>query len=138
MSSPGVGFFIHRRLHRNCEFHHKSRPCKEDYPKAYDCFLKAKERFPDNWQVYIYGGDTCKALGRDEDALSYWDKAGELCTYFHDELYSKAWYYLSKGEYPKACEYYTEIASLLKSEGYDMEAEMAERNALEAKAKIQP
>jgi len=109
---------------------------KKDYEKAYDCFLKAKKLFPDNWQVYIYGGDTCKALGRDAEALSYWDKAGELGTYFHDELYSKAWYYLSKGEYPKACEYYTEIASLLKSEGYDMEAEMAERNALEAKAKI--
>ncbi|MBQ8371258.1 MAG: helix-turn-helix domain-containing protein [Clostridia bacterium] len=111
---------------------------EKKYEKAYDCFLKAKERFPDDWMVYIYGGDTCEAMGRDEEALAYWDKAGELGTYFHDELYSKACYYNDRGEYRKACDIYTEIASLLRSEGYDVDAEMAERCALEAKAKIKP
>ena len=111
---------------------------EKKYEKAYDCFLKAKECFPDDWMVYIYGGDICEVLGKDEEAFAYWDKAGELGTYFHEELYSYASYYDDKGEYEKAYDIYMELASKLREEGYDVEAEMAERNALEAKAKIKP
>lgn len=106
------------------------------YEKAYDCFKKSLSRFPNDWMLYIYGGDTCEALGKDEEAFAYWDKAGELGTYFHEELYSYASYYDDKGEYEKAYDIYMEIASKLREEGYDVEAEMAERDALEAKAKI--
>lgn len=108
----------------------------EKYAKAYDCFKKARERFPDDWMLYIYGGDTCEALGKDEEALEYWDKAGELGTYFHDELYSKASYYDDKGDYGKACEIYMEIAGKLRGESFDVEAEMAEREAAKVKAKL--
>ncbi len=111
---------------------------EKSYEKAYDCFMKSRERFPDDWMVYIYGGDICEALGKDEEALRYWDRAGELGTYFHEELYSYASYYYDKGEYEKSYGIYMELASILREEGYDVEAEMAERSALEAKAKIQP
>lgn len=110
----------------------------KQYEKAYDCFRDALKRFQDDWMLCIYGGDICEALGKDEEALANWDKAGELGTYFHDELYSKASYYADKGEYQKSYEVYTGLAEILKSEGYDVESEMAEREAAEAKAKIQP
>ncbi len=108
------------------------------YEKAYECFKKALSRFPDDWMLYIYGGDTCEALGKDEEAFEYWDKAGELGTYFHEELYSYASYYDDKGEYEKAYDIYMELAAKLREEGYDVEADMAERDGLQVKAKIKP
>jgi len=110
----------------------------KEYEKAYELFKKSVSHFPDDWMIYIYGGDICEVLGKDEEAFAYWDKAGELGTYFHEELYSYASYYNDKGEYEKAYNIYMELASKLREEGYDVDAEMAERNALEAKAKIKP
>jgi len=109
----------------------------KEYEKAYDCFRRTAERFPDDWELYIIGGDICDALGRDEEALAYWDKAGELGTFFHDDLYSKAYYYRKHGDYAKSHAIYAEIAELLRAEGFEVEAEMAEREAAETKAKIQ-
>jgi len=109
---------------------------EKSYEKAYDCFMKSRERFPDNWMVYIYGGDICEALGKDEEAFEYWDKAGELGTYFHEELYSYASYYDDKEDYLKSYEIYMELASKLREEGYDVDADMAERDAGRVKAKI--
>ncbi len=106
------------------------------YEKAYDCFQKTISRFPDDWELHICGGDICEALGMDEEAFEYWNRAGEIGTYFHNEMYCKAYYYNTKGEYEKAYDIYMEIASKLREEGYDVEAEMAEREALQAKAKI--
>ncbi len=101
----------------------------ERYDDAYACFRKVIERFPENWLLYIYGGDICEALKKYEEAFSCWDKAGELGTDFCEELYSKADCYADLGEYQKAGATYRELADRLRAMHYDEEAEMAERHA---------
>ena len=104
--------------------------------EAMECFEQSLERFPNYWLLYIHGGYIYQKLGNDEEALACWDKAGELGTDFHDELYCKAHHYAKRGNYEKSYEIYMEIASKLREEGYDVEADMAEREADRVKAKI--
>ena len=40
--------------------------------------LKAVSKFPNKAALYIYGGDTCKKLGRYDEALSYWNRAPNI------------------------------------------------------------
>lgn len=103
---------------------------------AYNCFLQASTHFPTDWELYILGGDICADLLKYDEAFSYWQKAGELGTYFYDELYCMADCYNTLGEYEKSYQLYLEIAEKLRKDGYDVEAEMAERDALEVKAKM--
>ena len=99
------------------------------YEDAYASYREAIRRFPENWLLYLYGGDACKGLQRYEEAFACWDKAGELGTAFHDELYCKAGCYELLGEYEKARAIYLELAELLREEHFDVEAEMAEEAA---------
>lgn len=108
----------------------------DDYERAYECFLEAIEEFPDDWRMYIHGGDICKNLNKYDEALGYYDKAGEIGTYFCDELYCKASLFDDIGEYRKAFEIYTEIAEKLKCRGFDVESEAAKESAKEVKKKI--
>lgn len=108
----------------------------KQYEKAYECFRKAAERFPDQWTLYIHGGDICQKLKKYDEAFSYWDKAGEIGTYFYDELYCKADCYDDMGEYEKSYQLYEEISQILRNDGYDVEADMAHEYAIEVKAKI--
>lgn len=108
----------------------------EKYGEAYDCFKDAIKRFPDDWRIYIHGGDTCKWLKKHDEAIGYYNKAGEIGTYFCDELYCKASYYEDLGDYEKSHDMYMEIADILRGRGYDVEADMAEESAEEVKKKI--
>lgn len=92
-------------------------------------FSTAASKFPDAWRLLIYGGEICEALKKYEEAFQYWDKAGEIGTYFYDELYCKASCYNHMGEYEKACAMYYEIAEKLRANHYDVEAEIAENEA---------
>lgn len=103
------------------------------YEDGYACFLKAIERFPEDWILYIHGGDICEQLGRYEDAFTYWSKAGEIGTYFYDDLYCKASCLEEMGEYEKSAQMYRDIAEKLRKDGYDVEAEMAEHEARKVK-----
>lgn len=106
------------------------------FEDAYNCFKKATESFPNDWELYIHGGDVCKKLARYDEALLYYDKAGEIGTFFCDELYCKAALYEELGDYEKSCSLYTEISRTLHKRGYDVEAEMAENRAVELRGKI--
>ena len=106
------------------------------YDEGYEVFLKAIEKFPENWRLYILGGDICEKLKKYDEAFRYWDRAGELGTYFHDELYAKANCYNNMGEYQKSYDLYMTIAEKLHNENWDEEAEMAENTAKEIKRKM--
>lgn len=108
----------------------------ERHEDGYEIFKKAVEKFPDDWRIYINGGDFSKKLGQYDEALEYYDKAGEIGTYFCDELYCKANLYDDLGEYEKSYAEYMKIAEILRGRGFDVEADMAEKDAEEVRNKI--
>ncbi len=97
--------------------------------EAYECFLKAVEKFPDAWVLYIHGGEACVKLKKYDEAIQYFDKAGAIGTPFCDELYCKAMLYEKIGNYKDAYRLYQEIAEKLRKNGYDIQADMAEESA---------
>lgn len=101
----------------------------EDFEKAYDRFCEAVRLFSEDWILYILGGDICAKLKKYDEAMGYYDKAGQLGTYFCDEKYCKACLYEDLGDNEKAAREYEEIAKLLLGRGYDVEAEMAQQEA---------
>lgn len=107
------------------------------YQEAYEEFKKAVAIFPDEWELYIHGGDISKKLGKYDEAMQHYNKAGEIGSYFCDELYCKASLYEDLGEYEKSVEMYMNIADTLRQRGYDVEADMAEKDAEEVKRKIE-
>lgn len=69
--------------------------------------------------------------------MEYYDKAGEIGTYFCDEMDCKSGLYDEMGEYKKAYNEYMKMADIYRSRGYDVEADMAEKSAEEVKSKIE-
>ena len=61
-----------------------------------------------------------------DEIVVHRNAAGALGTDFYDEYYCKASCYADIGEYEKACATYMEIAGLLRQNGFEEEAEMAE------------
>ena len=106
------------------------------YEEAYEEFKKAVHKFPDEWALYIDGGDISKKLGKYDETMEYYNKAGEIGSYFCDELYCKASLYEDLGDYEKSYDVYMKIANTLRERGYDVEADMAEKDAEEVKSKI--
>lgn len=99
------------------------------YEEAYEWFIRAIRFFPDEWELYIHGGDICKKLKKYDEAFEYWDKAESLGTDFLDGKYSKADCLEYMGEYEKAYKIWQEIADTLKKKGYDIEAQEPEKKA---------
>lgn len=99
------------------------------YEEAYEKFRYAVSLFPDEWELYIHGGDICKHLERYDEAFSYWDKAEELGTSFMDGKYSKAFCCEQLEQYENAYKIWCEIAEELALKGYDVEAEMPKKQA---------
>ncbi len=109
----------------------------EKYDDAYNLFINAIRNFPDDWRMYIHGGDIAKKLKKYDEALAYYNRAGEIGTYFCDELYCKASLYEDLGDYEKAIEMHMKIAATLRQRGYDVEADAAEKDAEEVKRKTE-
>lgn len=101
----------------------------ESYEEAYNEFQKAVAKFPDEWELYIHGGDICKRLKKYDEAFKHWDKAEELGTTFMDGKYAKASCYEDLGKYENAYKAWSELADELLSKGYDVEAEMPKNQA---------
>ena len=68
--------------------------------------------------------------------MEYYDKAGEIGTYFCDEMDCKAGLYKETGEFEKAYNEYMKMANVYRGRGYDVEADMMEKHAEEVKSKI--
>lgn len=100
-----------------------------EYEKAYEEFIKAISLFPNEWELYIHGGDICKKLKKYEEAFMNWDKAEKLGTKFMDGKYSKAFCYEELGQYENAYKLWLEIADELCAKGYDVEMKMAKSHA---------
>ncbi len=107
------------------------------YEEAYKVFTDSIGRFSDDWRMYIHGGDAAKNIGKTDEALECYNKAGVIGTYFCDELYCKANLYEDLGDYEKAREEYLKIAETLRKRGYDVEADAAEEDAEECRRKIE-
>ena len=108
----------------------------EKYDDAYKLFTESIKKFPDDWRMYIHGGDICKGLKKYDEALACYNKAGEIGTYFCDEMDCKAGLYEEMGEYEKAYNECMKMADIYRSRGYDVEADMTEKRAKELKDKM--
>lgn len=106
------------------------------YEEAYKKFKHAVSVFPNEWELYIHGGDICKKLKKYDEAFEYWNKAEELGTEFMDGKYAKAFCFENLEQYDFAYETWSEIAEELKSKGYDVEAQMPEKQAKLCLAKL--
>ncbi len=102
-----------------------------DEKNAYEWFIKAIKKFPNDSLLYTLGGDSCRKLGKYNEALLYWDKAIELDNECMDAKYSKANYYEEIGEHNKCYTLCLEIIEDLKLAGLDIEA-AAEKKRAEA------
>ena len=109
----------------------------EKYDDAYNLFTESIKKFPDDWRMYIHGGDICKGLKKYDEALACYNKAGEIGTYFCDELYCKASLYEDLEDYEKSYAEYMNLADTLRNRGYDVEADAAEKDAEEVRRKIE-
>ncbi len=107
----------------------------ENYGEAYNIFTKAIKKFPDDWRMYIHGGDIAKKLKKYNEALAYYEKAGEIGTYFCDEMDCKVGLYEETGEYEKAYNECVKMADIYRSRGYDVEADIMTKRAAELKKK---
>ena len=109
----------------------------EKYDDAYNLFRDAIKKFSDDWRMYIHGGDIAKELKKYDEALGYYNRAGEIGTYFCDEMDCKVGLYEEMGEYEKAYNECMKMADIYRSRGYDVEADIAEKRAEEIKNKIE-
>jgi len=100
----------------------------EKYEMAYEWFEKSIALFPEEWTILVWGGDICEALGRYEEAFSYWDKVLELDRTYLDPLYSKAICYEKLEQKEKAYSCWCEIVDQLTKMGLEYEAEQARDN----------
>lgn len=107
----------------------------ENYGEAYNIFTKTIKKFPDDWRMYIHGGDIAKKLKKYNEALAYYEKAGEIGTYFCDEMDCKVGLYEETGEYEKAYNECVKMADIYRSRGYDVEADIMTKRAAELKKK---
>ena len=94
---------------------------------AYESFKKAVEKFPNDAIIYTLGGDICSKLGKNNEALTYWDKAIELDYTCLDAKYSKIDYYAKIGNKDKCHCLSLEIVEELKKSGLDIEADAEEK-----------
>ena len=99
----------------------------KDIKNAYEYFIKAIQKFPNDSIIYTLGGDICAKLNRYDEALSYWDKAIELDNTCLDAKYSKLNYYAQIDEKEKCKNISIEIVEELKKMGLDIEAESEEK-----------
>ena len=97
--------------------------------QAYDCFQKAVARFPEDWELYVYGGDICSRLKRYDEAFACWDKAIALRPDAPDAKYCKAFCCQELGDQETARRLFLEIANDLERAGYDVEAAAERRRA---------
>ncbi len=107
----------------------------EKLDEAYELFQSMKNKFCDNWHLFIHGGEICEKLGKYDEAEKYYKTAGEIGTYFCDDLDSLANLYNDTGKYEKAAECYNKMAEIYLSRGYDVEAERMKRFAKEVQEK---
>ena len=110
--------------------------CDKQYEKALALCEKAIQKFPDNWELYINLGWIYQDMKKYEEAITYYEKAGDIGTYFCDEKYSIAMCHRKLENFKEAHRIYLEIADIHRKNGYDVEADQALGYAKEIEDKI--
>lgn len=108
----------------------------KEYEKAYECAVKAINKFPGEALLYVYAGDSCRELKRYEEALSFWTKSLELDNTWLDANYSIGFCYEEMGEYEKAYATWTELADILEKRGLVIEKEFPRQLAEKCRKEI--
>lgn len=108
----------------------------KQYDKALSVFSEAIQKFPDNWELYCYAGQIYYHMEKYDEAITCYEKAGKIGTYFCDEKYEIARCYRKLGKCKEAYQIYLKIADIHRKNGYDVEAEQALRYAKEMEDKI--
>ena len=106
------------------------------YEKALTVCAEALRKFPDNWELCISMGDIYYRMENYNEAIVWFEKAGEIGTYFCDEKYDIALCYRKLEKFKEAYQVYLEIADIHRKNGYDVEAEQALGYAKEIEDKI--
>ena len=97
----------------------------KQYEKALSVCKEAMQKFPDNWELYCSVGCIYECMNKYEEAIGYFEKAGEIGTCFCDEKYSLASCYRKLERFKDAYQMYLEIADIHRKNGYEVEAEQA-------------
>ncbi len=108
----------------------------KQYEKALSVCKEAMQKYPDHWELYCCAGMIYMDMKKYEEAITYYEKAGEIGTYFCDEKYSIAMCYRKLERFSEAYQIYLEIAEIHRKNGYDVEAEQALGYAKEIEDKI--
>lgn len=108
----------------------------KQFEKALDVCKKAMQKFPDNWELYMDLGWIYQDMEKYEEAITYYEKAGALGTYFCDEKYSIAMCYRKLGKFKEAHKIYLDIVDIHRKNGFDVEANLTLGYAKEIEDKI--
>jgi tetratricopeptide (TPR) repeat protein len=94
------------------------------YDEAWEVIQAGLKLDNKKFSLLSYAGDVCKALGKYDDALKYWDMAGEE---FIDCLYSKALLCTELGQKDNAIKTWERVIAWLEEKGFIYEAEWAKK-----------
>ena len=94
--------------------------------RALEVALEGIRQFPDKAALYIYAGDSCRALKRYDEAFSHWQKALALDNSYLDAAYSMGFCYEELKQYDKAYKVWTELSKELDRRGLTIEREYPE------------
>lgn len=108
----------------------------KQYEKVYEFYKKVIVKFPDNYNLHVYGGDACKELKNFDKAFDCWQKALDLNTRWYDVKYSMAFCYEELGEYQKAYDIWIRIAEDGEREGFEIESKMPRERAEKCREKL--
>lgn len=106
------------------------------YKEAYECFIKANEKFSDKWELYDIASYVCRALKKFDDAIKYSDMSYKLNSEYLDAVYSKAFCFEEMGDYKSAYDTWLFIIESLKKDGYHIEVQREEKRAQTCLEKI--
>lgn len=108
----------------------------EQYEEAYRHLLAAVERHPDTSELYVYGGQICKALGRQEEAFDWLDRGLALDPDLCDAKYMKADWYEQQEDWVRAADTWASLVADLEKRGFTIEAEEPRKNAKKCRLHI--
>jgi len=106
------------------------------YEKALSVCTEALEKYPNNWELCLIKGYIYYSMEKYDEALTWYEKAGEIGTYFCDEKYDIAMCYRKLERFKEAYQVYLDIADIHRKNGYEVEAEQALGYAKEIEDKI--
>ena len=100
-----------------------------DTETAYQYFLQAVKKFPDQALLYVYGGDLCREMKKYKEAFEYWDHAIALDDTYCDAKCSKGFCYEEMGEYRKAYEIWTALEEEIRQKGWTYSIQLPRQRA---------